>query len=123
MNTEKASEVDKMIAIQENAKRMEEEYQKRLIEIIKLSEEQMTKDGNIKENEVTKIMVKRAYCPACGQELTSKLPKMFNPFTQESQCIHVCSNRDCNTKYNLEYSYPRIVFYNENNEEIFAHCE
>lgn len=86
----------------------------------KLNEAEMEVAQNIVVQPINNISVKRAYCPQCGNELVSQFPAMFNPFTQEKQCIHKCS---CGKMYNLEYSYPRIVFSDENNKEIFVHCE
>lgn len=99
---------------------MENRYKSAMSKIRNLNEEDLTISNSIKDVPVSKIMVKHAYCPECGKELINKYPPMFNPFTHEKQCIHEC---ECGMKYNLEYSYPRIVFYDDNDSEIFAHCE
>lgn len=81
-----------------------------------LEEKKLTSLGKVSD-----IQIKHAYCPECGEELISKLPPMFNPFTGERQCIHKCGK--CSKSYNLDYSYPRLVFLDEQSNEIFAHCE
>ena len=53
-----------------------------------LNEAEMDASNNIKVQSINNVSVKRAYCPECGNELVSKFPAMFNPFTQEKQCIH-----------------------------------
>lgn len=87
----------------------------------KVTEQELEEKSLTKLENVEEIKVKRAYCPECGEELISKLPPMFNPFTQERQCIHKCNK--CEKVYNLDYSYPRLLFLDKNGNEIFAHCE
>lgn len=99
---------------------MENQYKAAMVKIKNFKEEDLLISNCIKHTTIDKIMVKHAYCPECGKELVNKYPPMFNPFTHEKQCIHEC---ECGLKYNLEYSYPRIAFYDANNNEIFAHCE
>lgn len=99
---------------------MEKKYEEAMKKIRRITENELEEREMIKNCEISNIFVKRAYCPECGEELISKLPPMFNPFTQERQCIHECK---CGVKYNLDYSYPRIVFVDKDNNEIFAHCE
>lgn len=65
-------------------------------------------------------MVKRAYCPECGKEIISRGPVMYNPFSFEKTCSHVC---DCGWKGDLEYSYPRVVFVMENGTQIEAYAK
>ena len=65
-------------------------------------------------------MVKRAYCPECGKEIISRGPVMYNPFSFEKTCPHVC---DCGWKGDLEYSYPRVVFVMENGTQIEAYAK
>lgn len=65
-------------------------------------------------------MVKRAYCPECGKEIISRGPVMYNPFTFEKTCPHVC---DCGWGGDLEYSYPRVVFVMENGTQIEAYAK
>ena len=83
-----------------------------------MNEEEMTANELIKEEDVKKVVVKHAYCDECGEELISKTPPMFNPYTLEKICKHTCAK--CGKTYNLEYAYPRLAFINENNEEIQA---
>lgn len=95
---------------------MEGQYTQAMSEIIQMKENEMKIDAE----EITSVKVLHTYCPDCGAELVNKFPPMFNPYTQERQCIHHC---ECGKKYNLEYSYPRFAFYNDKGEEVFAHCE
>lgn len=92
-----------------------------IVQIKQLTENNLLENNLIKTDSINSLYVKRAYCPECGKELTTKFPSMFNPFTQEKQCIHECTT--CGIKYNLDYAYPRIAFMDENNNEIFVHCE
>lgn len=87
----------------------------------RITEKELEEKNLVTMSEVTKIQVKHAYCPECGKELISKFPPMFNPFTGERQCVHKCD--ECGKSYNLDYSYPRFVFLDEESNEIFAHCE
>lgn len=81
-----------------------------------VSEQEMIEGKLVKDSPVTPV-VRRVYCPECGKELTSKNPLMLNPFTGQRIAKHECS---CGYKANLEYAYPRIVFVDENNEEVMA---
>lgn len=63
------------------------------------------------------VYVRRAYCHNCGKELISKAPVMFNPYTGEKIAKYECS---CGAKYNLEYAYPRVIFKDDNGNEINA---
>lgn len=95
----------------------EQQYEAQLKKsLVRISEE----DGNnyIKEEEIDKIAVKHFYCPECGEELVSKAPPMFNPFTMERICLHECK---CGKRYNLDYAYPRFVLYNKEGKEIKAY--
>lgn len=108
-------ELDKQrVNIFDNEQQYEAQLKKTLIRI---SEE----DGSetIKEEEVDRITVKHFYCPECGEELVSKAPPMFNPFTMERICLHECGK--CGKRYNLDYAYPRFVLYNKDGEEIKAY--
>lgn len=98
----------------------EAQYKKAMDEIIRMDETEMKSKKLIENENIKSVKVIHAVCPECGAELVSKFPPMFNPYTQERQCIHHCV---CGKKYNLEYAYPRLAFYNENDEEVFAHCE
>lgn len=63
-------------------------------------------------------VVRRAFCPECGQEIVNTVPPMFNPFTFEKINIVRCSK--CGWEANLEHSYPRIVLVDENGNEYEA---
>lgn len=106
--------------LRNNELSIEKSYENAMKKIIKLTETELDIRNSLKASEISKVEVKHAYCPNCGKELINRYPPMFNPFTHEKQCIHEC---ECGMKYNLEYSYPRIVFYDETDNEIMAHCE
>lgn len=95
-----------------NQQQYEDQMRKSLVRI--------TEEGTdtIKEEEIDKITVKHFYCPECGEELISKAPPMFNPFTMERICLHECK---CGKRYNLDYAYPRFVLYNKEGDEIKAY--
>lgn len=93
---------------------MKNAYEAAMKKIIKFDEKQMEEDNLITKEEVTSIKVLHAYCDNCGSELISQGPPMFNPFTMERTCIHSCAK--CGRKFNLEYAYPRIAYYNNENE-------
>lgn len=111
----------KLEELRNSADDIENKYKQEMKRLVHLKENELSKDNKIKEVEITKITVKHAYCTNCGAELTSAGPTMFNPFTMEKQNIHTCKN--CDMKYNLEYAYPRFVFYDKNGNEVFGHCE
>lgn len=95
----------------------EQQYEAQLKKsLVRISEEEGV--NSIKEEEVDRITVKHFYCPECGEELISKAPPMFNPFTMERICLHECK---CGKRYNLDYAYPRFVMYNKEGEEIKAY--
>lgn len=95
----------------------EQQYEAQLKKsLVRISEEEGV--NSIKEEEVDRITVKHFYCPECGEELVSKAPPMFNPFTMERICLHECK---CGKRYNLDYAYPRFVMYNKEGEEIKAY--
>lgn len=110
----------RMAEIRQDGLMIENQYQNAMSKIDTLTEKEMNNKDCIKISNLSRIEVKHAYCPECGKELINKYPPMFNPFTHEKQCIHEC---ECGKKYNLEYSYPRIVFYDEEGNEILVHCE
>lgn len=89
-------------------------------QFVKMSEKELVESGLIKDAEVHKINVRRAYCKKCGKEIVCQVPSMFNPFTLEKQANYKC---ECGEMLNLDHAYPRIVFLDENNEEIFVHCD
>lgn len=80
----------------------------------RIADEDLLKDNLLRECSISDIKVIRAYCPKCGKELVSKAPAMYNPFTMTRVCLHEC----CNTKYNLDRTYPHIAFYDEDGNEI-----
>lgn len=95
----------------------EQQYEAQLKKsLIRISEEKGA--NSISEEEIDRITVKHFYCPECGEELVSKAPPMFNPFTMERICLHECK---CGKRYNLDYAYPRFVMYNKEGEEIKAY--
>lgn len=95
----------------------EQQYEAQLKKsLIKISEEKGA--NSISEEKIDRITVKHFYCPECGEELVSKAPPMFNPFTMERICLHECK---CGKRYNLDYAYPRFVMYNKEGEEIKAY--
>lgn len=65
-------------------------------------------------------MIKRAYCPECGKEIVNRGPVMYNPFSFEKTCPHVC---ECGWKGDLEYAYPRLVLIADNGEQIEAYAK
>lgn len=97
---------------------MENVYKKKMSEMRNFKEDEMSELNLIKGEDVSRIIAIHAYCENCGEELISDAPPMFNPFTFEKICKHVCSK--CGKIYNLEYAYPRIGFLNKDNEEIKA---
>lgn len=95
----------------------EQQYEAQLKKsLIRLAEEEGS--SSVKEEEIDRVTVKHFYCPECGEELISKAPPMFNPFTMERICLHECK---CGKRYNLDYAYPRFVLYNKKGEEIKAY--
>ena len=69
------------------------------------------------EDEEVKTIIRHAFCPNCGREIVSKLPVMFNPYTGEKIARYDC---DCGAKFNMEHSFPRIVYVNSQGKEITA---
>lgn len=95
-------------------------YEKQMTKTLtRLSEYELEETNFITNEQITNVVVKHVYCPECGEELISKAPPMFNPFTYERICLHECSK--CGKKYNLDYAYPRFVLYNSENKEIKAY--
>jgi predicted RNA-binding Zn-ribbon protein involved in translation (DUF1610 family) len=82
----------------------------------------VVKESDIKTEriDVRPVLVK-GYCPKCGKEIVSVCPPMYNPFTFEKRNVHKCGN--CGWTGNLEYSYPRIVFVDANNNEYEAYTK
>lgn len=77
------------------------------VQFKRIHDEELRENGLLKEYGIGKVEVLRAYCPKCGKEMVSKAPPMYNPFTLEKVCMHEC----CGEKYNLDNTYPHIVFY------------
>lgn len=84
--------------------------------MIKLTEDELRDKDRITEETVTPY-VKHAYCE-CGEELIATAPPMFNPYTLQKICKHIC--KKCKKTYNLDYSYPRVIYKNNENKEINA---
>lgn len=82
----------------------------------------VVKESEIKTEkiDVRPVLVK-GYCPKCGKEIVSICPPMYNPFTFEKRNVHKCGN--CGWTGNLEYSYPRIVFVDADNNEYEAYTK
>lgn len=96
----------------------EKQYAERLNKtLVRLHEDDDSKDF-IKDEEIDHIVIKHFYCPDCGEELISKAPPMFNPFTYERICLHECK---CGRRYNLDYAYPRFALINKEGKEIKAY--
>lgn len=74
---------------------------------------------NVVSDEVRPV-IKRAYCPKCGNEIISMSPVIFNPFTMERICRYDCK---CGWKANLDYAYPRVVFVDNDNNEFDAYAK
>ena len=69
--------------------------------------------ANLTRTEPLNAVIKRAFCPECGREIKSKFPVMTNAFTMERISRYDC---DCGAKFNLQYAYPRLVFYSDGEE-------
>lgn len=96
---------------------MENIYKAFQKEFPKMAETEFDEKGNTFTDRGATIYIKHVYCPNCGKELISKSPIMYNPFTLEKVAKHECS---CGFKANLEHAYPRIMFIDQNGEEIKA---
>ena len=119
LKEEQREEYEKCLnELRNNKVDMENVYQQKKMEMIHFKEDEMIENNLIKDEEVKKVIVKHAYCDQCGEELISNAPPMFNPFTFEKVCKHVCTK--CGRIFDLEYAYPRLAFINEYNEEIPA---
>lgn len=113
------SEYEKCLnELRNNSNDIENAYKQRMAQMKKMNEKEMEESNMIKVEEDVKFFVKHVYCEDCGEELISKTPQLFNPYTLESICKHTCSK--CGKVYNLEHAYPRIVFLNNKGEEIPA---
>lgn len=115
------SEYDRLVKkrieeLENDPSSIENQYNSRMSEMVKINEQEMIEQGLIKNEEIKKIYVKRAYCQECGKELLSNGQPLLNPFTFEKICKHTCS--ECGKVYNLEYAYPRLVIENNNGDEI-----
>lgn len=93
-------------------------YHAKMAAIEQMTEENLLEKELILDENITKIVVKHAYCKECKEELISNVPPMFNPFTLEKVCKHTC--KKCGKVYNLEYAYPRLAFINIEGKEIPA---
>lgn len=95
---------------------IEKQYQRFHQIYVKVTEEELIKNDLTVDNNV-RVVVRRVKCPNCGKELVSQTPVMYNAFTQEKIAKHDC---ECGYKCNLEYAYPRVVFVDDNNNEVKA---
>ena len=119
LNEEQREEYEKRLhELRHDVNDIENAYKKKLNEMKRFTEEEMEKANLIKKGEVNEIIVKHAFCEECGEELISKTPQLFNPYTLESICKHTCTK--CGAVYNLQHAYPRVVFLNNKGEEIPA---
>ena len=62
-----------------------------------------------------KVGVKRIYCPKCGKEVITTFPERKNPVTGEIIQRFEC---ECGYKCNLDGKYPKLVYLDEDNNEI-----
>ena len=97
--------------------KIEKEYEKKKKEMEKITEQKLISINRIIDEEVS-VNVRHAYCDDCGEELICDGPPMFNPYTMEKICKHVC--KKCGKVFNLEYAYPRTIFVNKYGNEINA---
>lgn len=88
------------------------------VQLERVTDDELLSKDLLKKCEISDIKVIRAYCPKCGKELISRTPALYNPFTMQKVCKHDCS---CGAKYNLDNTYPRIAYYDENGDEIKAY--
>lgn len=95
---------------------VEKQYAKFHQTYTKISEKEMF-DKNLVSDTDVKVIIRHINCPVCGKELISNSPVIFNPFTYEKIAKHDC---ECGYKCNLEYAYPRVVFVDNENNEIKA---
>lgn len=83
------------------------------------------KDLNIEDEFLFKaengysVYLRHAKCPECGTEIVSKTPTMYNPFNFEHFSRFTCEC--CQKDFVFEYSYPRIVMFDLNNNEVKYH--
>jgi RNase P subunit RPR2 len=61
------------------------------------------------------VCVKRIYCPNCGKEIVTTAPERKNPVSGEVIQRFDCK---CGYKCNLDSKYPKLVYIDENNNEI-----
>lgn len=93
---------------------MEVQY-KRFHETYKRVSESEFDEEHLKTEDVT-VKVKRAFCPECGTEIKCTMPVLYNPYTLEKIARYDCP--ECGAKYNLEYTYPRIAYFDKDGNEI-----
>jgi len=119
LNESQREEYEKCLKeLRNNELSIENAYEKKKMEMRQLKEDEMAQNNLIKGEDVNRVIVIHAFCEDCGEELISNAPPMFNPFTFEKVCKHVCAK--CGKVYNLEYAYPRLGFLDINNKEIKA---
>ena len=117
-DSQRAEYEKRLEEIRKSSEAMENDYKRKISEMRKLDEKELEDSGLISCEDVDRIVVLHAYCESCGNELVSKTPPMFNPFTLERICKHLCTK--CMKTYNLEYAYPRLAFMGGDGKEIKA---
>lgn len=110
--------VQKLRELRNSEHSPENVYQKKMQEMVRVSEKELFEKGKIESVDVSQVKVLKAFCPQCGKEVTSLAPTMFNPYTQEKVCRYTCP--DCGAVYNFEHAYPRFVFLDKDGNIIEA---
>ena len=62
------------------------------------------------------VFLRHAKCPECGTEVISKTPTLYNQFNFEHFSNFTCGC--CQKNFCFEYSYPRIVMLDLDNNEV-----
>lgn len=75
-----------------------------------LSNDFLNEKGLIKTESINAKII-HVYCPKCGKELIAKNKLYIMPYTGQHIAKHEC---ECGFKANLEDSYPKIIFGDEN---------
>lgn len=118
---------EKIEAPQDMSPEEQQAYKKEVLRLREaMAREQMPQYINKKEVElqtvdvpIKEIKMRRAFCPNCGEELTAIGPVMYQGMTGAKMCIHRCAK--CKTQFNLEFSYPRLVVLDENDNEVYPY--
>ena len=93
------------------------EKSKENIRLNEFSEEEM-KPVDIPMGNI-RMVLRHAKCPLCGEEIVTKTPTLYNPFSFKRFANQTCNG--CGAKFITERGYPRVVLLNEKNEEITAY--